>query len=353
MKANILIVDDTPDNLRVLIEMLSEQGYTVRAASNGPRALSTAQKTPPDLILLDIKMPEMDGYEVCERLKADKQTRDIPVIFISALQEVADKVKGFSLGAVDYITKPFQTEEVLARVHTHLTLRNLQIHLEDVVEERTAALQTALEHKTALLREVHHRTKNNMQVIAALLDLHAKHLEDEQARQIFKDIRERIQSMAMVHQQLHRSDLSTVNLQEYIPDFARMLLTNCQVGSGKIVLNLDIAPVSMTIDSAVPFGLLLNELISNALKHAFPDGRDGELSITLRVTEEGEKDLWVRDNGIGLPKDFDPEKTNSVGSQLVKIVVGHQLQGIVEFEDVDTGTSVHIRFKEPYYAKRI
>ena len=122
-KANILVVDDTPNNLRLLEEMLSEQGYTIRAALNGPRALSTVQITPPDLILLDIKIPDMDGYDVCERLKPDERTRDIPIIFISALQEVADKVKGFSLGAVDYITKPFQAEEVLARVHTHLTLR--------------------------------------------------------------------------------------------------------------------------------------------------------------------------------------------------------------------------------------
>jgi signal transduction histidine kinase len=139
MNANILIVDDTPNNLRLLEEMLSEQGYTVRAALNGPRALSTVQITPPDLILLDIKMPDMDGYEVCKQLKADERTRDISVIFISALQDVTDKVKGFSLGAVDYITKPFQPEEVLARVKTQLTLRNLQKGLQQEIARRRQA----------------------------------------------------------------------------------------------------------------------------------------------------------------------------------------------------------------------
>jgi len=123
---NILIVDDTPHNLRLLSQMLSEHGYQVRAALNGPRALAAVQANAPDLILLDIMMPEMDGYEVCNRLKADEHTRDIPVLFISALNETEDKVKGFAAGALDFITKPFQLDEVLARVETHLKLSRLQ-----------------------------------------------------------------------------------------------------------------------------------------------------------------------------------------------------------------------------------
>lgn len=125
-KANILIVDDIPNNLRLLSIMLTEQGYEVGKALNGKRALSSAQAAPPDLILLDIKMPEMNGYRVCECLKADERTRQIPVIFLSALDDVMDKVKAFSAGGVDYITKPFQGEEVLARVKTHLNLQALQ-----------------------------------------------------------------------------------------------------------------------------------------------------------------------------------------------------------------------------------
>jgi len=128
--ANILIVDDTPDNLRLLQKLLSEHGYRVRLAPNGIRALTAVQKLVPDLILLDIMMPELDGYEVCEKLKAEERTRDVPVIFISALHEAFDKVKAFSIGGVDYVTKPIQKEEVLARVATHLTLRNMQKSLQ-------------------------------------------------------------------------------------------------------------------------------------------------------------------------------------------------------------------------------
>lgn len=128
---SILIVDDTPANLQVLAGMLKERGYKVRPAPSGELALLAARREPPDLILLDINMPEMNGYEVCERLKADDALRSIPVIFISALTESLDKVHAFAKGGLDYITKPFQMEELHARVETHLKLRRLQIELEE------------------------------------------------------------------------------------------------------------------------------------------------------------------------------------------------------------------------------
>lgn len=140
-QGNILIVDDTPENLTVLTRMLAEQGYLVRPAISGELALKAVKTSPPDLILLDIMMnPGIDGYEVCRQLKADQTTHDIPILFMSALHETVNKVKAFEFGGVDYITKPFQVEEVLARVKTHLALRNLQKHL----EEKNAQLEDAL-----------------------------------------------------------------------------------------------------------------------------------------------------------------------------------------------------------------
>src|SRR5919202_1241327 len=137
-KGDILVIDDTPDNLRLLSTMLTEQGYKVRKALSGQMALRSAQTVLPDLVLLDINMPEMNGYEVCTQLKADEQTRDVPVIFISALDDVWDKVKAFSVGGVDYISKPFQREEVLARVENQLKLRSLTLQL---VEQNTRLQQ--------------------------------------------------------------------------------------------------------------------------------------------------------------------------------------------------------------------
>ncbi|HVK15150.1 MAG TPA: SpoIIE family protein phosphatase [Gemmataceae bacterium] len=129
--AGILVVDDTPANLQVLAGMLKDRGYKVRPVPGGKLALLAARRDPPDLILLDINMPEMNGYEVCEHLKADEKLQGIPVIFISALTEQLDKVKAFATGGVDYITKPFQIEELHARVETHLQLRRLQVELEE------------------------------------------------------------------------------------------------------------------------------------------------------------------------------------------------------------------------------
>src|SRR5687767_6228124 len=129
--ASILVVDDTPANLQVLAGMLKDRGYKVRPVPGGKLALLAARRDPPDLILLDINMPEMNGYEVCEYLKADDKLKGIPIIFISALTEQLDKVKAFATGGVDYITKPFQLEELHARVETHLKLRRLQIELEE------------------------------------------------------------------------------------------------------------------------------------------------------------------------------------------------------------------------------
>jgi phosphoserine phosphatase RsbU/P len=129
--AGILVVDDTPANLQVLAGMLKDRGYKVRPVPGGKLALLAARRDPPDLILLDINMPEMNGYEVCERLKAEDALKGIPVIFISALTEPLDKVKAFATGGVDYLTKPFQMEELYARVETHLKLRRLQVELEE------------------------------------------------------------------------------------------------------------------------------------------------------------------------------------------------------------------------------
>lgn len=140
-KRNILVVDDTPDNLRLLSAMLTAQGFEVRKALNGKMALTACQMVLPDVILLDIKMPDMDGYQVCQQLKADEKTCEVPVIFISALDDVVDKVKAFDVGGVDYIPKPFHGAEVMLRIENQINLRLLQVKL----QEKNFLLQQALD----------------------------------------------------------------------------------------------------------------------------------------------------------------------------------------------------------------
>jgi len=147
----ILIVDDTPANLQLLSQMLADREYRVRAVTSGERAMVSAQLSPPSLILLDIKMPEMDGFRVCELLKAGESTNDIPVIFISALDDIEDKIRAFAVGGVDYITKPFHVEEVLARVQAHLCLRRLQQELQSVNDKMARELALAGEVQAGFL----------------------------------------------------------------------------------------------------------------------------------------------------------------------------------------------------------
>ena len=159
MKANILVIDDTLENLRLLNKILGEEGFAVRPVSSGERALASIRVKIPDLVLLDVMMPDMDGYEVCRRLKADEATREIPVIFISALVEMTEKLQGFSVGGVDYITKPFQPEEVLVRVKTHLAVREAQQRL----HQQNFRLQQEIDERK--------RTENSLQQLNRELSL--------------------------------------------------------------------------------------------------------------------------------------------------------------------------------------
>lgn len=192
-KGKILAVDDTPASLKLLTELLKEDGYEVRAAINGELALHAASQNPPELVLLDIRMPGIDGYEVCRRLKAQHATRDVPVIFVSAATESDEKVQGFRVGAVDYVTKPYQRDELLARVHTHLELNRLRNHLGDLVDERTAELKESerklrtslIDSITALAATVEMRdpyTAGHQRRVAQLAIAIAKelHLTEEQ-----------------------------------------------------------------------------------------------------------------------------------------------------------------------------
>jgi two-component system, sensor histidine kinase and response regulator len=171
LSGNILVVDDTPENLELLMSLLGERGYTVRPAVNGELALKSAQSNPPDIILLDIRMPEMDGYEVCRQLKAGTTTRNIPVIFLSALDETLDKIKAFEVGGVDYVTKPFQSEEVIARVETQLELYRQRREIEALREKEKRHSEERNKLKDQFVQMVSHDLKNPLSVIVTYLGL--------------------------------------------------------------------------------------------------------------------------------------------------------------------------------------
>ena len=219
----------------------------------------------------------------------------------------------------------------------------------DITERKQAedSVQTALREKEILLREIHHRVKNNMQVISSLFNLQAGQITAENARRVLKEGQLRIRSMALVHEKLYQSrDLSKIDFADYLRSLAAHLFHFYRVEAGRIRLETThLEPVYLSVNSAVPSGLLVNELVSNSLKHAFPADRKGTVEIGLRRDEDGRVELRVADDGVGLPGSLDFRRTESLGLQIVNLLAD-QLGGTIELGD-GNGTDIRISFREP------
>ncbi len=608
--SEILVVEDNVSSLKMLSDLLTGAGYRVRPASDGELGLRSVQAKQPDLILLDFKLPGMDGVEVCRHLKDNPRTCDIPVIFISALGDSELKVKALDSGAIDYVTKPIDATEVLARINTHLSVYRMQRELEAqaeelekhrkklevLVQERTAELRdseqrahvllnastelamlmnpegvvvaanqaaadrfgltpnqlvgrspfdlaspevgerrlkvfqqivegskpvrfedenrgtlfdnsvypllddegnvrlvalfaaditerrqaeeererarkfmqtvidgfpealtvvnrdytialanrtvremsggrdpvaaglkchqvshsretpcefnghtcllsqvletkesvtvehvhhdaqgrpivadviaapifgehgevvqiiesarditdrkraeekiaASLKEKEVLLREIHHRVKNNMQIIVSMLRMHARQSVSEQMRSVFDDCRNRVNAMALIHEALYQSeDLARIDSRSYFKKLFRNLSqAHCASSSG-IVLSVGKQDVQLGMDQAVAVGMIVCELLSNIFKHAFPRGRPGVVSVSLSNFGEEEVELIVEDDGVGLPPEIDILNSPSLGLRLAAITTTHDLGGSIEVER-DRGTRFVIHFK--------
>jgi PAS domain S-box-containing protein len=228
------------------------------------------------------------------------------------------------------------------------TLQALADHCGSALERIRAEerIHASLHEKEVLLKEIHHRVKNNLQVVSSLLSLQSAHVKDAPTREIFRDSQNRIRSMALVHDRLYRAaDLARIDLGEYARGLATHILRSYGVVTERIVLNVDADAVLVGVDRAISCGLILNELISNAIKHAFPDERRGAIQIEVRALSERAHLLRVRDDGVGLPIDLDFRNTTSLGLQLVN-ALAKQIHGTVELAG-QVGTDITIRFTEP------
>ncbi len=223
-------------------------------------------------------------------------------------------------------------------------------YVRDITERKRAeeALKASLREKEVLLKEIHHRVKNNMQVISSLLSLQARHLDDPRAIGMFKDSQHRIRSMALVHEKLYQSkDLSKIDFGQYLQNLVVYLVHSYQVDSGRVRMKIDVGDAALDINTAIPCGLIVNELVTNAIKHAFPGGRKGEVRVSLRPGPDGRFALTVGDNGVGMPKGVDFHKTDTLGMQLVTMLVS-QLDGTITLIKKQ-GTAFRISFRELKY----
>jgi two-component sensor histidine kinase len=222
---------------------------------------------------------------------------------------------------------------------------NLNLMTEiDIRLDAEKQLTKSMGEKDVLLREVHHRVKNNLQIIISLLNLQSRYITDETTRSAFRESQNRVRAMALVHEKLYQStDLAKLDLGNYLRFLGDNLFQFLGMKGKGITLTMDIRDIFLAIDTAIPFGLMINELISNSLKYAFPGGRKGEISLAIQ-REDHTLSILYKDNGVGIPEDFDWRNANSLGLRLV-ITLADQLDGTIEL-DRSSGTAFTIIVKE-------
>jgi Amt family ammonium transporter len=223
----------------------------------------------------------------------------------------------------------------------------------DALQKEAAKTESSLREKELLLREIHHRVKNNLQVISSLLSLQSRYRKDEQAIEMAQESQNRIKVMALIHEKLYRSkDFANVEINDYIKNLVNDLFASYKVNTSRISLRMDIENISLGIDTAIPTGLIVNELVSNCLKYAFQPDKDGEIMISLRLLDDGEKELIVSDNGVGLPDSLDIKKAESLGLRMITNLTERSLHGKVNINK-SNGTEFQIIFKEKEYKDRV
>lgn len=302
--ATVMVVDDTPANLRLLEEILRNAGYRVLAFPRGDLALKAALKSPPDLILLDIMMPGMDGFDTCNRMKSEDALRDVPVLFISARADTEDKLKAFSMGGVDYVTKPFKFEEVKARVATHLELKRKR----EVIRKTYERLRELETQRDKLIQMIIHDMRSPLTAIVSNLELAQIYSIPEEAKQAIerslvstKVLMEMISSILDVSRMEERK----LPLQISEVDMGRLLssaIEEAQVlkGSRRLQLMLPKKKIVVKCDASVIKRVVQN-LVGNALK--FTDPKKGVVIVT--ASEMGKViRVTVEDNGRGIPEEY-------------------------------------------------
>ena len=310
-----------------------------------------------EITLINRKGCEILGYP--KRALIGKNWFDtcIPERYRSKIREVFQQTIAGNLQASEYYENPVLTrsgeERTIAWHNAILTDKSGNAigtlsSGEDITQRKQAEeqIKAALKEKEVLLREIHHRVKNNLQIVSSLLRLQSRYTKDKQILDIFKASQSRIESMAFIHEKLYQSkDLARIDFTDYVNTLVRNLFTTYGVSTARIKLNIDIKHVSLPLDKAIPCGLIINELVSNSLKYAFPANKQGEIKIALHPTNENELELIVSDNGISMPEDIDFRNTESLGLHLVTILAEDQLRGEINLNRTE-GTEFKIKFKE-------
>lgn len=323
-KPTLLVVDDVIDNIDILREALGEE-YTVRVATNGPAALESVKKSLPDLILLDVMMPGMDGFEVCRKLKSDSAAWEIPIIFITALNETKEKIEGFSAGGVDYVTKPFHFEEVRARVETHLRLRRMQIELKALSDMKNHFLGMAA-----------HDLRNPLGGIIGISEILVEELSlflNEKQAEMFDLINSSGNLMLqMINDLLDISVIESgqLNIEKQDVDITALIKRSVEINrvfASKKNMRINISSLEQlpqVLADMRRIEQVINNLLSNAIKYSEPGT---EITVNTRY-ENNEVTISVADQGLGIPEKEQHKLFMAFGKTSVQPTGGEQSTGL-------------------------
>jgi two-component sensor histidine kinase/CheY-like chemotaxis protein len=334
----ILLVEDSQDDAELIQRALRDTGRDIvyRRVDSRPALISALDSEEWDAVIADFSLPSFSGLAALGVLKG--RQLDIPFILVSGTigEEVA--VEAMKAGVHDYLMK-----NRLARLWPAVQRELKEAETRRERRKAEEALRQNLVEKEILIKEIHHRVKNNLQIICSLINLQAKRIQDQKTLEGLRDCRERVKAMALVHEKLyHAKDLAHIDFADYVQDLASGLLRSYVDDSKPIQLIMDAEKIFLGVDQAIPCGLIMDELVSNSLKHAFPSKGPGEIRVMLKRQEEKKVLLSVADNGVGFPQDKDFRNTTSLGLQLV-CSLAKQLEGTIELRS-GRGTEFKLTF---------
>ena len=326
----ILLVEDNPGDVRLLREMFATERPESYEIIHLPRlglALDHLAQGGVDIILLDLGLPDGEGLDTIRRVRA--LAPQVPLIVLTGRDDESTIAQAMLEGAQDYLVKGQIETRALPRALRHAIER---FRLLARAALANVELERRVREKDLMLSEIHHRVKNSLQVVSSLLRLEAGRIHDAAVLDMLQVTQNRIRSMALIHQTLYQSkDFARVDFHAFLQSFVPTLIQSYSIHPEEISLAFHVAEIRLPIDAAIPCGLIVNELISNALKHAFPDGRRGTITIEFTQQPCNHAILSVEDDGIGVPEGFSFEESETLGIQLVYMLAG-QLGGAVTVE---------------------
>jgi len=316
-RMKILLVDDIKANLLSISNLLECEESDIFTAGSGNEALSLMLDNDFAVVLLDVMMPEMNGFEVAEIMKSHERTRMIPIIFITAMDDDEDFLfKGYESGAIDFLFKPVNPVVLKSKVNVFCELHR-----------QKESLNASIAEKEFLIKEIHHRVKNNLIMINSFINLQRTPARSSEELELLSEVENRISSIALIHEKLYSGDnYRDVNIREYLTVISDNLLENIN-SNQQIELEVHIDDIRFPIDPAISLGFLLTEMMTNTIKYAFPDERDGKISISFDYHKPMSQYQFVyRDNGIGITDDALERRGSSLGLMLIK-GISEQLKG--------------------------